>query len=365
MSAEYIKVADLPSYTVCTLEELVARQEAASNLLNERKIRDHQGEPSGSASQQTTQHDYFPCTPQPGRYRFNECGRLILVTAEDREIVVYAHKKIGEESAIGTNLQQQFEVFAYDRNCYHVGYPMDMGDIEDLPVAVCVARKGAGSAGGSAATATEEFNVVCVNCPLHNRIFDLKTGDLVIVDHSQSRERRCPVDGNVPLGVGEVVVPHGKRKGGRPSAQGCFQRVHPVVCHATSTGVQIVVFDTFGGKGGNAMNPPPQSNGGSDELSRADVRERRIELGAKIQSDKYNPEGALTDFAEFDPKKGNSFVEFRPPSQQRTSAELEIEGSVGGAQEVRDIQEPIDQVQESGENLVKNAAPHDKCCDMQ
>lgn len=222
--------------------------------------------------------EWFPCHAATssdlasGKYRVNKRGRVILVTREEREIVVCAVKK-----TVGVGGESAYDVFAYDRNCYHVGYPMDMGDIEDLHV----------SCGGN----VTEFHVVCITCPLHNRIFDIRTGDLVTVSHAQPQQSPA------------CIVTAGRRKGGAPSSHGCHQRVHPVELEITDEGQRIVVFDTYALHSG--FNESTQS------------RSLDVLCAGKVLSDKYNPPGAVEDFKEFNPQKGNSFLTFRPPVVER------------------------------------------------
>jgi hypothetical protein len=67
------------------------------------------------------------------------------------------------------------------------------------------------------------------------------------------------------------------------------------------------VHDTFGH--GNAT--------ASSENTVADEFQAEV----KLLSDKYNPVGAAEDFHEFNPKKGNSFVNFRPPEDPKRTSE--------------------------------------------
>jgi nitrite reductase/ring-hydroxylating ferredoxin subunit len=139
-----------------------------------------------------------------------------------RTLVVAAHATAADKSV--------YEVFAFDRHCYHVGYPLDLGPIEDVPARSCGANRltrGRKSttdlvrrskktddddaeddasvplpaqvavrpgrldcdlppvtdSNGNVRDSSEEgpSHFTCVTCPLHNRIFDLRTGDMISI----------------------------------------------------------------------------------------------------------------------------------------------------------------------------------------
>jgi nitrite reductase/ring-hydroxylating ferredoxin subunit len=100
-------------------------------------------------------------------------GRKLVEAPDGREVCVVHHKG---------------NLYAFDRRCYHVGYPMDQGDIEEL--------------GGR----------MCINCPLHNRVFDMETGEMLAIVTNRTAE--CPE----PAQLEEVVESAGVR-----------QRMHEVV----------------------------------------------------------------------------------------------------------------------------------------
>ena len=187
--------------------------------------------------------DWIVCTAGGGggggksyRYRFNAKGRLVMETCTGREIVVFMDPRdvAGtcrvERETIATGDAPR--IYALDKNCYHIGYPIDLGAIEDLP---CV--------GGHV--------VMCISCPLHNRLFDVRTGDLVGIDYSSSQSqmlaaRRDGVESDEISSRGDRGddthrISSGKRKGGAVFSAGCHQRSHRVDVTAGGT---IVVIDS-------------------------------------------------------------------------------------------------------------------------
>jgi nitrite reductase/ring-hydroxylating ferredoxin subunit len=152
-------------------------------------------------------------------------------------------------------------VYALDKNCYHIGYPIDLGAIEELPVACARGTVPGNSAASTAAAAvgllSEQASVMCLSCPLHNRLFELATGDLVAIDYSKreglagvaavarsgSAAGASAAEGDAPLSplVRGAVVTRGKRQGGVAVSAGCHQRPHRATV-APSTG-RIVVYD--------------------------------------------------------------------------------------------------------------------------
>lgn len=304
----------LPQYALCTVEQLVEFQEQRKSSVGSSPMLPEQWE---------------SCKGE-GRYAFNGLGRLILITRDEREIAVVAVPKriiVEEEvdhqhasphtTATSAHLCSgaSVDIFAFDKNCYHVGYPMDMGDIEDIDV--CQKSDGAG------------FHVTCITCPLHNRIFDLRTGGMVTVAYDETSVEHAPCH-----------VRSGKRKGGAPSVVPCHQRVHPVtITQESQSAHRIVVHDTFG------------------------------RPNDKLLSDKYNPVGAAEDFHEFNPKRGNSFVQFRAPDEPKKTSHDDSAPSNGAA--------PTDGVaatnattaitgttsgESSQQTSTHDAAHHRKCC---
>jgi nitrite reductase/ring-hydroxylating ferredoxin subunit len=283
----FVGINKLPSYALSTVEELLECQEQNKTSASSSNSKPEQWEACAPLSSSPT------AVTSEGRYAFNGRGRLLLVTRDEREIAVVAVKRPSSDadteealplssSSMRLANNDTIDVFAFDKNCYHVGYPMDMGDIEDIDVT----RKGG-----------KGFHVMCITCPLHNRIFDLRTGGMVTVAYDESSIEHAP-----------CLVRAGKRKGGAPSVLPCHQRVHPVTLVAEDDlHHRIVVHDTFGH--GNAT--------ASSENTVADEFQAEV----KLLSDKYNPVGAAEDFHEFNPKKGNSFVNFRPPEDPKRTSE--------------------------------------------
>jgi nitrite reductase/ring-hydroxylating ferredoxin subunit len=317
----FVGVPDLPSYTLCSVEELLSSQEKHSA--------------STQVSPSSPDAIWTQCANGVGRYSFNGRGRLILVTRDDREIVVLAVTKPNDEGEGSNNNVvkgnsallgggELVEVFAFDKNCYHVGYPLDMGDIEDIDVVA----KGCGG-----------FHVTCITCPLHNRIFDLSTGGLVTVAYDPSGVDTAP-----------CLVRSGKRKGGAPSVIPCHQRVHAVsILEEGPDTKRIIVSDTFG-----------FSNVSASITSNAESVQRDVAL----LSDKYNPVGSAEDFHEFNPKRGNSFVHFRPPEdQKRTSESTAISAGEHEQQAppplLKDVGSAAHVVDARGKKV-----KHHQCCDI-
>jgi nitrite reductase/ring-hydroxylating ferredoxin subunit len=185
------------------------------------------------------------------RYRFNSKGRVVLSTVADREILVVMDPRdveavlacggptgpstsfprvcIGVCDGEGAERPEAVvdqcppwipRVYALDKNCYHIGYPIDLGAIEEIAVETCQA---------------DARRFICISCPLHNRLFDMATGNLIGVDYSRAA-------GSAATSPPEQVIASGKRAGGVLFSAGCHQRPHRVVVRPT-TGT-IVVFDS-------------------------------------------------------------------------------------------------------------------------
>ncbi|CUG91159.1 Hypothetical protein, putative [Bodo saltans] len=326
----FVGINDLPSYALCTVEELLECQEQHSA--------------SASASPSNPEH-WEVCVSTSssqknaadGRYAFNGRGRLLLVTREEREIAVIAvHRPVvvggdDEDPVSSSSLKLSnniiINVFAFDKNCYHVGYPMDMGDIEDIDVS----RSGGGHG----------FHVMCITCPLHNRIFDLRTGGMVTVAYDEKSIEHAP-----------CLVREGKRKGGAPSVLPCHQRVHPVTLvtsQKNSSHHTIVVHDTFGH--GNASSTATSAVGSAAGAE--------CQTDVTLLSDKYNPVGAAEDLHEFNPKKGNSFVKFRPPEDPKKVSENNPPATTVVSQEIPSEVLPPHQVEHKKE---RSDAHKQSCC---
>jgi nitrite reductase/ring-hydroxylating ferredoxin subunit len=161
--------------------------------------------------------------------RRNDRGRIVLRTPAGRDIVVLLVERATPQW------------YALDRHCYHVGYPLDGGDIEDIAVRI-----------GSA----EPLHLACINCPLHNRIFDLRNGDLLSISLPST-----------PTGVDPpAVVIGGRRDGGLPSTNGCHQRVHKISLRCIDTEEpHVVVEDSF--ESGGARVPSDAYNGTGSGVS--------------------------------------------------------------------------------------------------
>lgn len=271
-------LSDLPKIPVCTVRELLTVASCAHSKVN----------------------DDFPF-------------RRVVQLPNRREIIVVMHAR-------------SLELFAMDRFCYHAGYPMDDGDIEDIPVREPVfssssaapasaaeaelARQSAlagsrrtGSvdfatrdaqfthmskallllrakgtqqqAAAIAAPATEEptsaggvagatlsnemlklvragtleadyddpakfhgddsYAFPIITCKLHNRIFDLRTGDMITRAVEDVDDGSSGVKGKAK----KCVV---------SESTGCHQRIHPVTIEREGEDGDGVIFvhDTFG-----------------------------------------------------------------------------------------------------------------------
>lgn len=331
-----LRASELPLYVVCSVEELIAASRRTPSAVT---VDDAAWVPCLTTPVVIDGTHESVAFPQPGRYRFNNKGRLIVATVDDREVVICAHPQRPPTSSELTNATQlpvtnggsqnvasvlvkdpetheTLEVFAYDRNCYHVGYPMDLGDIEDLVIRCPHPHSTAGSSsssdGDGGATAFGWMKISCITCPLHNRIFDLNSGDLVSVAYPQT-------DPPSSSPLTSVLIAEGRRKGGAPRSHGCHQRIHRVdlvrlVSSGATPSLHVAIRDTFGSSNPSAATDAPCAVDG-------DVRsESLVSRDVTILSDKYNRPGAVEDFHEFDPKKGNSFVKFRPVEEPKASA---------------------------------------------
>ena len=267
---------------------------------------------------------------------FNKLGRgIATIASSQRDVCIVARPEPegsvssaqgGPSSSSSSSLllpPATWEVFAYDRYCYHVGYPMDEGDIEDMasvsrrpvraggPPAVG-AKRGAGTLpqrtsassihGGTSSTSTgqppdvpplgdapvaewwthvavkparlhntpfatsgRKEGVGCgpdggsgetsktpplatmltvVQCPLHNRIFDLRTGDMVALNTVPGSEVK---GGGGGASGSSSLRPPSTVGSGDPLAVttpstvecvagsvGCYQRIHPVTIEELS-----------------------------------------------------------------------------------------------------------------------------------
>ena len=183
------------------------------------------------------------------KYRFNKRGRLVVKTnphaaaaasvAGDMKagmcrelLIVWKTPLTTLPPIIDGDISKL--VGAVDLNCYHIGYPLDLGDIED--VAVCPAIAGSGVGDGDVTASTT--NIHTINCPLHNRIFDLDTGDMVRMEFTKG----MPEALRTPLTATSQVVACGKRKDGVIVRDACRQRVHPV---RLSEAGRVVVTDSL------------------------------------------------------------------------------------------------------------------------
>lgn len=222
----------------------------------------------GDVSGQDAQSSAIPPPKWHYRYRFNKRGRCVVETnsAEgaywtslfahgtathegepkikiqttetplqtkkgiQREIVVF-FKKGSERPAVVDDTADPpsaADVGAVDLNCYHVGYPIDMGDIEDI--LVCgIGKEDEGPSG----------TITTINCPLHNRIFDVSTGDLIRMDYSGAFADCLLEDSSDTL----LKVTKGKWKGGVVQRDACRQRIHTVTLQQ-GTG-RIVIKDSY------------------------------------------------------------------------------------------------------------------------
>jgi nitrite reductase/ring-hydroxylating ferredoxin subunit len=328
MSARAL-LSDLPKIPVCTVRELLTVASCAHSKVN----------------------DDFPF-------------RRVVQLPNRREIIVVMHAR-------------SLELFAMDRFCYHAGYPMDDGDIEDIPVrepvfssltaaaaptsaaeaelarqsalvgrrsgsvdlatrdaqfkhmskalllakgtqqaapAAAAAEEPANAGGVAGATLSNEmlklvragtleadyddpakfhgddsYAFPIITCKLHNRIFDLRTGDMI------TRAVEDVDDGS--SGGGGV-----KGKGRKcvvSESTGCHQRIHPVTIERASTeggedgdGI-IFVHDTFG------YSIPMRRPGAPVNMA---TREHLMFLAnKKIMSDRENlprePKKAVADAA--------------------------------------------------------------------
>eukprot|EP00759_Apiculatamorpha_spiralis_P050450 PhF_6_TR4754/c0_g1_i1/m.6566 len=122
------------------------------------------------------------------------------LTKPSRKVVKLA--STGREVIVIHSGKQQFH--AMDLRCYHVGYPLDNGDIEDF--------RGTG--------------MLCIKCPYHNRYFEVCSGRLI----DQVEE----VDDK---GVKETVVVR----------RGVYQRMHEVVVQGDSVWVRDSTTSTSDG----------------------------------------------------------------------------------------------------------------------
>eukprot|EP00742_Colponemidia_sp_Colp-10_P024409 GILJ01029291.1.p1 GENE.GILJ01029291.1~~GILJ01029291.1.p1 ORF type:complete len:368 (-),score=49.98 GILJ01029291.1:40-1143(-) len=176
-----------------------------------------------------------------GGARTEEGGPAIQVGATvdttkgiQREIVVF-FKGAGSSGSATTPPEPNasaVDIGAVDLNCYHIGYPIDMGDIEDI--AVCgVGQEDEGGASGSITT---------INCPLHNRIFDVASGDLIRMDYSNAFADCLLEDPTDTL----FKVTKGKWKGGVVQRDKCRQRIHTVTVDEASG--RLVINDSYFGR---------------------------------------------------------------------------------------------------------------------
>jgi nitrite reductase/ring-hydroxylating ferredoxin subunit len=248
----------------------------------------------------------------------NERGRRILKiplppdapsNARPREIVVAVHPRTAE-------------VFAFDRYCYHIGYPLDLGDIEDVvpcapmppppPVrAAATVRQQARPITDSAVDAkrapialeasavraarldadldddlaAEELKShACITCPLHNRIFDMRNGELLT-------RRVVDATGEAPRTAAAAEDTSDKTVVCQSSGE--RQRVHPVTLEpaADPADRMIVVHDTFG-----FSNPAPRhvrpavdgEEGAVRKTATVSARPMQFFRGKTIESDRQN-----------------------------------------------------------------------------
>ena len=177
-------------YVVCPVSVLLEGSELGKKWTKPARTQD---DPTGAVPK-----DYWHLTyrhPESGAEvisKINGRGRAILSVNGGREIVSVRIERAMNETAPTEELAQ-LGIFAFDRNCYHVGYPMDLGDIEEY-------------AGPCPAGNPEDSSNLlhCINCPLHNRIFDLATGDMM------------------------ALIPGEDKKIVEAKSTGCYQRIHHV-----------------------------------------------------------------------------------------------------------------------------------------
>lgn len=161
------------------------------------------------------------------KYRFNRRGRVVIKTNPlssptglCRELLLVW--KGGNDAAITGEVAAL--VAAVDLNCYHIGYPLDMGDIED--VHVCPALGGDEKDDDKSGPQAEAMmgTIRTITCLLHSRIFDLDTGDMVRMEFSKN----MPEALRTPVTPTTQRVACGFRKDGIVLRDHCRQRVHPV-----------------------------------------------------------------------------------------------------------------------------------------
>ena len=138
-------------------------------------------------------------------YRLNQRGRCVIVAPNGREIVALL---VATDQSTSL-LDEATCVAALDRLCYHVGYPLDLGDVEDIFL-------------------SDQSTLRCISCPLHNRIFDMMDGSLVVLSYGLPKK-------------GTPVVMDGLRIGGSLQQQGCHQRVHSAFIDKDTHNVVVVV----------------------------------------------------------------------------------------------------------------------------
>jgi|GEM_PF-5558075 len=183
----------------------------------------------------SAEQQWLPALSGDGQFSVNRVGRLLFRTPDAREIIIGALPSTPQ-----TPPSQPPRLYAIDRNCYHVGYPLDLGDIEELIVT-------SSSHHHHQHQKEKDQRVLCIRCPLHNRIFDTEDGSMVFMTYDTQ---------HTPQASTAHSIRQGKYAGATVHRQPCMQRTHHVeiqvdgiICLTERYGGATAASDTYNGAG--------------------------------------------------------------------------------------------------------------------